>query len=303
MKILVMMLLIAVAGFGQELQKPIQDPSQLIGKQVIVQRAALCQPATYTVVSAYAGKQAKVVSLKAASNIQIPQTVKDSLTPDRRAALEDAQKAAIILVQFGDGTQLDTCKAVRPSKLSDYFELAPGESLQPVAQDSTAQDKPSESTPPSDGVFYKNATGWQQLQVLAAAGQDVHVNMFTMHGGGNQVYRGAEAPIRLSDRRPVFYIKISPVDVSMAKYGGRNAARDTMIVILRKKKDNRELQSVKTGLTGVKSGIDKKSLPDITVRSVSDLLITATPNKDLPPGEYLLTWDSSGSVGYDFGIN
>jgi hypothetical protein len=47
--------------------------------------------------------------------------------------MEDAQKAATVLVQFEDGTQLDTCRQIRPSKLSDYFELsqdlAPGQYL------------------------------------------------------------------------------------------------------------------------------------------------------------------------------
>jgi hypothetical protein len=67
-----------------------------------------------------------------------------------RAQLEDTRKAATILVQFEDGTKLDTCPPIGLSKLSDYFEPAPGQILQPVVQDSPAQDKPSESTPPSE---------------------------------------------------------------------------------------------------------------------------------------------------------
>jgi hypothetical protein len=164
------------------------------------------------------------------------------------------------------------------------------------------QDKPSESTPPSDGVFYKTETGWQQLEVLTSAGQNIHVNMFTLHGGGDQIYRGAQAPIQLPDRRPVFCIKITPAEALMAKSGGPIAARNAAIVILTKKKDHRELRSVKTGLSGVKSGIDKKLLPDITVRSINNLMFTITPNQDLAPGEYLLTWKVLGTDGYDFGI-
>jgi hypothetical protein len=134
----------------------------------------------------------------------------DRLTPEVRAMMEDAQKAATVLVQFEDGTQLDTCRQIRPSKLSDYFELSPCQSSPPVAQGSPVHDRPSASTPPSDGVFYKKATGWQQLETQTTAGENIHVNMFTMHGGANQIYRGAEAPIQLSDRRPVFYIKTTP---------------------------------------------------------------------------------------------
>lgn len=87
----------------------------------------------------------------------------------------------------------------------------------------------------------------------------------------------------------------------MAQSGGPNAARNTVIVILSKKKDHRDLQSVKSGLSGVRSGIDKKLLRDVTLHSVNNL-ITVTPNQDLAPGQYLLTWDAMGSIGYDFGI-
>jgi hypothetical protein len=55
----------------------------------------------------------------------------DRLPPQARAMMEDARRAATILVQFEDGTQLDTCAPVGPSRLSDYFELVPGQTLQP----------------------------------------------------------------------------------------------------------------------------------------------------------------------------
>jgi hypothetical protein len=44
--------------------------------------------------------------------------------------MEDQQKAATILLQFEDGTQLDTCAPIGPSKFSESFELAPGQTLQ-----------------------------------------------------------------------------------------------------------------------------------------------------------------------------
>ena len=138
MRMPVMMLLVALAGFGQEQQKPIQDLNLLVGKQVTVQRMPLCQPGTYTAVLSYAGKQAQVVSLKPSKIAPLSQGVMDRLAPQARAMLEDAQKAATILVQFADRTQLDTCAPIGPSRLSDYFELAPGQTLQPLVQESTA---------------------------------------------------------------------------------------------------------------------------------------------------------------------
>ena len=43
--------------------------------------------------------------------------------------LEDQQKAATVLVQFEDGKKLDTCAPIGPRRLSEYFELAEGETL------------------------------------------------------------------------------------------------------------------------------------------------------------------------------
>jgi len=192
--------------------------------------------------------------------------------------------------------------AQQPTPIATPTAPSPTHPVAAVAGFGQGQDKPSESAPPSDGVFYKTQTGWQQLEVLTSAGQNIHVNMLTMHGGGDQLYRGAEAPIQVSDRRPVFYIKVTPAEALMAEAGGPNAARNAVIVILSKKKDHRELRSVKTGLAGVKSGIDKRLLPDITVHSINNLMFTITPNQDLAPGEYLLTWKVLGTDGYDFGI-
>src|SRR5208282_1224181 len=167
--------------------------------------------------------------------------------------------------------------AQQPTPIATPTAPSPTHPVAAVAGFGQGQDKPSESAPPSDGVFYKTQTGWQQLEVLTSAGQNIHVNMLTMHGGGDQLYRGAEAPIQVSDRRPVFYIKVTPAEALMAEAGGPNAARNAVIVILSKKKDHRELRSVKTGLAGVKSGIDKRLLPDITVHSINNLMFTITP--------------------------
>jgi hypothetical protein len=134
MKISVIILLVALAGFAQEQQEPIQDLTALVGKKVIVQRMPLCQPGTYTIVLAYAGKQASVISLKPSNVPHLSEGIMSRLTPEARTMMEDAQKAATILVQFDDGTQLDSCGPVSPSRLSNYFELAPGQTLEPIGR-------------------------------------------------------------------------------------------------------------------------------------------------------------------------
>ena len=130
MKRSIVVLMVVVAAVGQEQQPPIQDLNLLIGKEVIVQRVPLCPPGTYTHVLAYAGKQARVVSLKPLHLAALPQSAMNRLPPETRATLEDYRKSATILVQFEDQTQLDTCTAVPPSRLQDYFELVPGQILQ-----------------------------------------------------------------------------------------------------------------------------------------------------------------------------
>jgi len=139
-KILVMMLLVVLAGFGQEPQSQIPDLKSLVGKQVTVQRVHMCQPGTYSAVRSYAGKQATVVSAKP-SKISLPsQDVMEKLPQQIRATLEDQRYAATILVQFEDGTQLDTCAPVPATSIYEYFELKPGETLktlQPAVQRST----------------------------------------------------------------------------------------------------------------------------------------------------------------------
>jgi hypothetical protein len=196
MKIAVMTLLIALASFGQEQQQPVQDLNLLVGKQAIVQRVPLCQPGTYTAVLAYAGKQAKVVSLKPSRITPLSQAVMDRLPPQARAMMEDARKAATVLVEFEDGTQLDTCAPIGPSRLPDYFELEPGQTLQPVEQGSTAAPAtpaPATFTPPKPPPQPADALSDEEVKLaMSGRGRDHWVliqDMGLMAAQGNQVPR------------------------------------------------------------------------------------------------------------------
>jgi hypothetical protein len=142
MKKIIVVILFAVASFGQE-QPPIQDLNLFVGKQVVVQRIPLCQPGTYTAVLTYSGKQAAVVSLKPLKlPYPISQAALDKMKPELRAMMEDELKAATILLQFEDGTQLDTCAPIGPSKFAESFELAPGQTLQNSPTPATASATP-----------------------------------------------------------------------------------------------------------------------------------------------------------------
>jgi hypothetical protein len=127
-------------GQGQ----PIQDLGVLVGMRVIAQRAMLCQPSTFTAVFAYAGKPATVVSLKPKSMPPVSQRVLSTLPPGATRELLEG-KGATILVQFQDGKRLDTCYAIVPSQLADYFELVPG---QQIASGAVNQPATPAASPP-----------------------------------------------------------------------------------------------------------------------------------------------------------
>ena len=102
-------------------------PAQLIGKRFNVRRLPLCQPGTYKGDFAHAGQQATVVSAK--PNTMMPAlSAMSAITPELRAMIEDQQKAATLLLQFEDGTKLDTCAPIGPKWLANYVELARAES-------------------------------------------------------------------------------------------------------------------------------------------------------------------------------
>jgi hypothetical protein len=148
--------LLATAAYGQ--QQRVQDLSQLVGRQVIAQRMGLCQAGTYNVLLAYAGKRAKVISVKPSNIPYLTEKSISKMPPDSRAMMEDFRKGGTILVQFEDGTKIDTCGPIGPSQLSNYFELAPGETLQPATQGGTGESVVSTSSVPAPSTGAPPAT-------------------------------------------------------------------------------------------------------------------------------------------------
>jgi hypothetical protein len=123
-------------GQGQDSRPPdqltIQDPAQLVGKKIKVNRLPLCEPGTYNADLNHAGMEATVVSAKPSKFPVLSKSVLDKLSPDMRDMMLDQQKSALLLLQFGDGASRDTCAAFGPKKLAEYIELAPGQTLVPV---------------------------------------------------------------------------------------------------------------------------------------------------------------------------
>ena len=169
-----------------------------------------------------------------------------------------------------------------------------------AAQETTV---PQDAQSLSDGFYYKTPQGWQKLEPLSMAGGGLkHAGKMFVPGLTPQfvwTFRGAEAPVQIENKRPTFYIKELP---TLATIAGRTE-RDLIIIRFDKKKDHRELQTTNGGnMFTFKSGISKERLPDITTKTVSDGIFAVTPNEDLKPGEYMVTFSALGNNGYDFGI-
>ena len=155
----------------------------------------------------------------------------------------------------------------------------------------------------ADGFYYQSSQGWKMLEPISMAGGGLkHVGKMFVPGLTPQMvwtFRGAEAPVQIEDKRPTFCIKELP---SLASVAGRSE-RDLVIVRFDKKKDRRELQTTNGGnMFTFKAGLSKDRTPDITTKTIADGVFIVTPNEDLKPGEYMLTFGALGNTGYDFGV-
>lgn len=155
----------------------------------------------------------------------------------------------------------------------------------------------------SAGFYYKTSQGWQKLEPLAMAGGGLkHVGKMFVPGLTPQMvwmFRDAESPVQIVDKKPTFCVKELP---QLADIAGRSG-RDLLIVHFDKKKDHRELQTTSGGnMFTFKAGLSKDRMPDITTKTLADGIFIVTPNEDLKPGEYMVTFSALGNSGYDFGI-
>ena len=163
-----------------------------------------------------------------------------------------------------------------------------------VAKTATEAPTPATATGPSgaatdilaEGTYYKSPTGWVKMGKLTMAGGGAtHMGKMFVPGLTPQMvwtYRGATAPVQISERRPTFVVKQSPYMVNITGYSDR----DLVVVRFSKKSDHRELQTTSGGnMFTFKSGIGKDKMPDITVVKISDATFSITPVGDLEPGD------------------
>ena len=188
-------------------------------------------------------------------------------------------------------TSLDGLRALKAAKVSDAVIK---QMLQPKA-DAIAihpePDRPTTVTGMPDlivgaycGVYYKDQNGgWITINILMPSGRENR----GFASKGFLIYRGAEATVHLSGRRPVFFIH---------SLGSPNPWQ---ILQLGKRGGRRELQVSQETALGVKSGFSEKDIRDTVSKKITDNVSSVAPASDLVDGEYVVT---DGVSYFDFGI-
>jgi hypothetical protein len=148
----------------------------------------------------------------------------------------------------------------------------------------------------SSGVYCKTASGWVELESLPMSSMKTAPNWGRTMAGINSnkliyLYNGAEAPVKISETRPTFYLRY---------YRGYTSARNFSIVRMDQKKDHRELQTTHATFSGTSVGYNEKDIVAVDFTIVSDGLYAITPKADLVKGEYVFT--IAGTLLWDFGI-
>lgn len=157
---------------------------------------------------------------------------------------------------------------------------------------------PAPDAPEAPGVYFRqDDSGWIRLQpaVTADAGAS-GIDLFIYTGGYTDVVMniacpGPQASLRISAPQPTLFVR------------GIGSAKEAILVRLTKKKDRR---AIRTSFSNVdvrnRAGFRKKDVFSLVAREYPDGSFSVWPEKNLPPGEYLLVL-GNGLPAFDFGID
>jgi hypothetical protein len=162
----------------------------------------------------------------------------------------------------------------------------------------TAETIPDQGVPDPPGIYFRQGDSrWMPLQpaVTADAGSS-GLQLFVYTGGYTDLGMrlscpGPRASVRISVPRPTLFIR------------GVGSVKDAMLIRLTKKKDKRVFKTSYSNVTvGNKGGFAKKDIFSLISQVYPDGSFSVSPEKDLPPGEYLLVLGNAVPA-YDFGID
>jgi hypothetical protein len=156
---------------------------------------------------------------------------------------------------------------------------------------------PPPGMPAAAGVYYRQGSDkWVKLDPafvdeskIKGMGAYMQTEGLTSLGL-NYVYLGISAPLRISEPRPVFYLRaVAP-------------AAEVQLVRLTQGKENRTVHTSSTEVSiGNKGGFKRSEIRQLATDVFSDGSFSVTPVQGLKPGEYLLALGSA-MKGFDFAV-
>lgn len=159
--------------------------------------------------------------------------------------------------------------------------------------------------PEAEGAYYCSPQGWVKLEHLMSRGEkETHLYRLFLSFSAlvpekALIFPGARAPVQIREKRPIFLVRQGP----SASSGSEGSFRDVIVARLDQNKNERDLQITSGNIAFTfKKRIGKERTPDIIVKPQSPRSYTVTPKADLDVGEYMLTFDTAQTGGYDFGI-
>jgi hypothetical protein len=175
-------------------QQSVTDLKSLVGKKAVAQRMPLYEPGTYKAIpNTYAGQEVTILAFKpmAMPKFALSSEQLARLSAQQRAAIQDAQNAGTLVVEFADGTKADT-GTIMPSLLANYLELAEQPQSTPAVSPAGASDSPPKQLPtPVTQTQLADELSAEQVQLaLSGKGKDHWVliqDMGLMAAQGNQV--------------------------------------------------------------------------------------------------------------------
>jgi hypothetical protein len=152
--------------------------------------------------------------------------------------------------------------------------------------------------PETPGVYFRqDDSSWTRLKPAVASNANASgIRLFVDTGGYTDMGMsiscpGARALVRFFVPKPTLYIRAV------------GSEKDAMIVRLTKKKDKRVYKTSFSKVTVEnKAGFSKGDIFKLIHQANPDGSFSVSPEKELPPGEYLLVLGSAEST-YDFGID
>jgi hypothetical protein len=152
--------------------------------------------------------------------------------------------------------------------------------------------------PEAPGVYsLQGESAWVRLQPAVTSDANAKGLQLFVYTGGftdlglNVACPGSRASIRMLVPKPVLYVRAI------------GSAKDAMLIRLTKKRDQRVVRTAFSNVTMAnKGGFRREDVFNLILQESPDGFFSVSPEKELPPGEYLLVLGNAVPA-YDFGID